>query len=234
MLNNTNTKQNETNGISLIKTTISLLNKYGAIKIIFSCFLMVFISYTTYLAFNPSIIFDRYAEYEEKKHTESFFSRMESTPVVQSMLTEVLNETHAMRAFIIEMHNGKYNASGLSFNYGSMTYEALRENSLSISEDYSDFTLERYPFFSKVYKSGYWYGSIENLTNVDKRLALKIESNDAKYLFVNVIYGTKAEIGFIGVTFNEEDKINTKQVSTILQKYSSKIAPYLDGNGLKK
>lgn len=221
-------------GFSLIKEAIRMIDTFGVLKIITAAILMVFISYATYITFNPSIMFEKYSEYEEKKHNESFFSRMESTPIVQSMLNDALIESGALRTFIIEMHNGKYNASGLSFNFGSMTYEGLRDSTVSISEDYSDFTLERYPIFSVVYKRGQWGGTLEELSKIDHRIALKIESNDAHYLALYMIYGRKTEIGFIGATFGKNDTVNEAKVNMVLAKYASKVSPYLDGDGIKK
>lgn len=221
-------------GLGFIGGVLKLIDAYGYIKIVFSAFLMVFISYTTYIALNPSVIFDRYMEYEEQRHTESFNYRMESTPIVQSLMDNMVNETGALRGFVIEMHNGKYNSSGLSFNYGSLTYESDRQGTESVKEDYLDFTLDRYPLLSLVHREGKWNGTIEELESIDKRLALKLESNEAYYVYLSMIYGSKREIGFIGLTFSKEDAINIENVEKILYRYTGKISPYLDGEKVKR
>lgn len=226
--------QNEGKLFGFIKGAISMIDTYGVFKIVFSCLLMIFISYTTYLTFNPSIMFKRYSEYEAKKHNESFEYRMESAPVVQSVIDNMVIETGALRTFVIEMHNGKYNSSGLSFNYGSLTYEATRDGVESIREDYDDFTLERYPFLYKVYKLGKWSGTVVELMKIDKRLALKLQANNAYYISLSVIYGSKNEIGFIGATFSKDDVIQKNKIENLIYRYAGKIAPYLDGEIAKK
>lgn len=226
--------ENESKVISFLKGGITMIDTYGTLKIVFASLLMLFISFITYLTFNPSFVFDRYSEYEEKKHTESFNYRMESTPIIQSITNNMVIEAKALRCFIIEMHNGKYNASGLSFNYGSLTYEGLRDNVESIQEDYSDFTLDRYPILTHVYKHGKWSGSINDLRSIDKRMALKLESNGAYYLSISMIYGSKNDIGFIGATFGKDDYFDKNKIEILLSKYSSKISPYLDGERAKK
>lgn len=226
--------KNESKVIGFLKGGIAMIDKYGALKIVFASLLMLFISFITYLTLNPSFVFERYSEYEEKKHIESFSYRMESTPIVQSMTNNMVIESKALRCFIIEMHNGKYNASGLSFNYGALTYEGLRDNVESVQEDYNDFTLDRYPILSYVYKHGKWSGNIDDLKKIDKRMALKLESNGAYYLAVSMIYGSKNDIGFIGASFGKNDSFDKNKVEILLSKYSSRLSPYLDGESAKK
>ena len=226
--------ENGSKVIGFIKGGIAMIDKYGTLKIVFASLLMLFISFITYLTLNPSFVFERYSEYEEKKHIESFNYRMESTPIVQSLTNNMVIESKALRCFIIEMHNGKYNASGLSFNYGALTYEGLRENVESVQEDYNDFTLDRYPILSYVYKNGKWSGNIDELKKIDKRMALKLESNGAYYLSISMIYGTKNDIGFIGASFDKNDSFDKNKVEMLLNKYSSRVSPYLDGERAKK
>ena len=115
-----------------------------------------------------------------------------------------------------------------------MTYEGLRENVESVQEDYNDFTLDRYPILSYVYKNGKWSGNIDELKKIDKRMALKLESNGAYYLSISMIYGTKNDIGFIGASFDKNDSFDKNKVEMLLNKYSSRVSPYLDGERAKK
>lgn len=207
----------------------NILNENGYIKTFITLFFMICFSIAGYVAMNPRIIFEKYKEYEEQVHSASFDYRMKVSPFVDDYTQQILDECGGIRAFVIEMHNGKYNAAGLSFNYGSMTYEAINDTVESIREDYADFTLERYKLITKVYNDGYWSGNIEELSDIDKRLSLKLESNDAKYIAIASIYGVKNEIGFIGVTFSDDMTENSGEIERILKKYSSKISPLLDG-----
>lgn len=218
---------------SFIREILELIDKYGVFRIIGAVIMMLFISYATYLSFNPSILFERYEKYELEQHYEMFDYRMNSIPYVQTNLNSLLHETDATRAYIIELHNGKSNSAGLSFNYGTLTYESNVEGSYSIREDYTEFSLERYPLLVKIYHDGFWCGNVEELSLIDKRLAHKMCANDGAYLAIAMIYGIKSEIGFLGITFSQEpeDKTNLRK---ILAKHSSMISPLLDGEKAKQ
>lgn len=226
----------EGNGVplKLIEGVIKFVEKYGYIKIICVSILMVFMSYASYLAYNPEVIFEKYREYEANKHTESFNYRMESSPKVEQLLTSLQLETGGARCFVIELHNGKSNASGLSFNYGALTYEDVRDSVPSVREDYIEFTVERYPILGKIYKMGYWEGSINDISKYDSRLAYKFISNGTEYLAIATLYGEDNEIGFLGVSYLKGDKYYKKDLSAILYHYASRIAPLLDGKNAGK
>lgn len=225
-------KQDEKLG--LVSSVLKMIDKYGYVRIICACFMILCISYTTYMALNPEIIFDHYTQYLEEAHERSFNYRMNSTPIIETLLDKAVIETDAKRAFIIEMHNGKTNSTGLSFNYGSMTYEALNESVESVKEDYADFSLDRFPLATTIYREGYWGGSVNDLQEIDKRLSLRILSNEAQYIVLVTINGIKSEIGFLGFTFEEKlTKEEEKYILASANRYSAKISPYLDGEKAK-
>lgn len=204
---------------------LKAIDTYGVVGVI-ALFLLFIIFF---IITHPVYLFKRFNEYQERMHEASFNYRMEQSPNVQILLDKARLETKAFRCFIIEMHNGKHNSAGLSFNYGSMTYEALREDADSVLEDYSDFTLERYPVIPHIYKRGYWTGNAAALKEIDHRLAYKIKANDAFYFAGVVIYGTKGEIGYLGCTFKKDEIMNEDELINILRKYANQISPLLDG-----
>ena len=192
---------------------------------------MAFMSLMLYVTFNPKIIFDRYKEYDEAKHLESFNYRMKSNRSVQLILNEILDDVGGSRCYVLEMHNGKANSTGLSFNYGSLTYEVTRDSVESVREDYSDFSLERYPLAFWVYENGYWCGTVDDLMKIDRKLALKFEANDTYAAIATTIYGIKSEIGFVGVSFGPEfENLDKATILNKLRKYANQISPFLDGD----
>lgn len=171
---------------------------------------------------------EKYEEYAAQKHAESFYYRMKTSPQVQSYIDQMRLESNGMRTFIIEMHNRKYNAAGLSFNYGALTYESVSEGYDLVLDDYIDFSLERYPILGRIYEEGYWSGTVDDLMKYDRYLALKLKSNDVEYFAATMIYGSKGGIGFIGVSYDHTD-VNIPKTRQLLAKYSMKISPLLDG-----
>lgn len=220
---------------SWLRDVINMIDEFGIIKMIYGTIVAVLLSMISYIIVNPSIIFEKYDAYAEQRHTESFNYRMENTPVINNIMRQMVLETGAIRSFVIEMHNGKSNSAGLSFNYGTLTYEGLRDSVESIKEDYNDFTLDRFPILNIVYRKGSWIGSIEELRKIDKRLAYRLESNDADFVALQMLYGVKTEIGFIGVTYSKNDKLPTeREIQNYLHSYAPKIAPLLDGEKAKE
>lgn len=222
--------QKQQNILTFMETAIKFFDKYGYLRTICSVVMMLFMSYSIYLMMNPSIIFERYSVYEEEKHKASFNYRMESSPKVLNYLNELVANSKCDRAFIIELHNGKYNSAGLSFNYGSLTYEALKEGEESIQEDYADFTLDRFPFIMFISKKGYWFGSINEIEKIDPKMGYKLRSNNVRYMSIMPIYGETAEIGFIGISYTTHSSKIPNNVDKLLYKYSQIISPLLDGS----
>lgn len=217
--------------ISWFKWVFEFIEKHGILKTLAFTLVTLVVSYTAFLMTNPKIAFEKFIEYSEQQHNKSFDYRMKSSPMVQAHLDNLKYESGAYRCFIIELHNGKNNATGLSFNYGSLTYESCRNDSVkSVVEDYDDFSIDRYPLAFKVYNNGYWAGTVEELKTVDKHLAYCLTSNDANYIALTVIYGKNSEIGFLGISYQSCDSINTSTIHTMLNRTASKISPLLDGS----
>lgn len=218
----------------IFEWVIQFKEKYGVLNIITSGILLIFMSLVLTVAFNPSIVFDKYREYDEMKHAQSFNYRMKSNKATQLILKDILEETKAQRCLIIEMHNGKSNSTGLSFNYGTATYECVNDSVESIREDYTEFTLERYPLMMKVYDEGQWCGTTDELMQYDKKLAMKLKSNDTYGIAITTIYGIRSEIGFLVLSFGEtHSKCNREEMANMMRKYAAEISPLLDGERIK-
>ena len=226
--NTKNESKNHTSRFGWVDEIASLIDKHGYWKLISTCIMFVFMSFIAYVAINPTVYFEKYQEFENNRHIESFNQRLKVSPLIDGYLDQFINEVGGMRAFVIEMHNGKSNAAGLSFNYGSMTYEALAEDAMSIKEDYVDFTLDKYKTPLYIYKNGFLEGTIDEIRNVDRKLALKLEYSECAYSAAIIIHGKKSEIGFLGVSFRDKN-VDKVAVQNALRKYAAKIGPLLDG-----
>ena len=220
---------------SIFEWVIELKNKYGILNILTSGMLIVFMSLTILIAFNPSILFDRYMAYEEEKHAESFNYRMKYSKTILRTVDDLRREVNAHRAFIIEYHNGKSNATGLSFNYGTVMYEKVSSDSIdTIGEDYEEFPLEKYPLHLYLYEHNYWCGTTEQLKSIDKKLATRMEFNGTYSMAIITIYGIKSEIGALIVTFGKDSEVhNNVELGSTLRKYATELSPFLDGENAK-
>lgn len=215
--------------ISWLQDMLKIIDQYGFLKIIKALLIFFVSSYFIYLTFNPEIIIDKYIKYQTEQHDNAVAYRMKNEPQIRMNLKELLMETSADRAFIIELHNGTNNTSGLPFIYGDMSYEEVRKGVTHIDEDYHDFSLQRFTFFSQLFNDGSWYGSVDQMESFDPKLALRLKSNGVHEIGVVVMYGHEKEIGFIGISFTgNEDAHDKNQMKKVIRKYCQKISPLLD------
>lgn len=217
--------------LSWLQDMLKIIDQYGAVKIFKALFILLISSYFIYITFNPEIIIEKYVKFKTEQHDNAIAYRMKNDALIRMHLKELLLEADADRAFIIELHNGTNNNSGLPFYYGDMTYEEVVTGVSHIDEDYHDFSLQRFPFFGQLFNDGSWYGHIDSLEVIDKKLALRLKSNGSCEIGAVIIYGREKEIGFIGISFVKKcGEHDVTKMKKIIRKYGQKIAPYLDAS----
>lgn len=222
------------NTLSTFEKLIELLKKYGPLRMVGAVVFFVFFSWMTYIAINPSIVFEKYEKYVTEVHNASVDYRLESSPMIRTYLNQLALNTGAERAYILEFHNGKSNPSGLQWQYGDLTF--INDGTDDISDEIQNISLSRYNFANIIHDKGYWAGYLEELSDLDERFYNRLRVNGGKYFVFQVIYGSNMrEIGILGVTFMEGDEVpeRTKVVMEVY-KYASVISPLLDESNARK
>lgn len=228
--------------VTILEKTLKLIEKYGIWKIIKAILL---IGLLLYVIFNinsiPSTIHDilKQDKIEDVKiHDAALEARKTIKPQIDEILTNTLNAVNADRVFVLEMHNGTNNTSGLPFLYVEMTYCQVAEGVNHIDEDYINLNLSRFDFPMYLEKNHYWYGSIEELDEIDHKLALRLQSNNTRYFAIMTIQGINNELGYFGVSFTHDITLEdtdllmirlthaTQKISTLLDKTALDIDSY--------
>lgn len=212
---------------------MELGKKYGFGSMFLGVMFFVFISWMTYVAANPSVIFEKYNQYVTEKHNASIDYRLKTAPIIRSELNQLALETEAERAYILEFHNGKSNPSGLQWQYGDLTF--ISDGTDDITDEMQNVSLSRYNFANIIYDRGYWIGSIDELTSLDERFYNRMRVNGGKYFVFQMMYGANMrEIGVLGISFLEiPEEMSTDALIRIVHKYSSSISPLLDESNVK-
>lgn len=180
-----------------------------------------------YTAISQGFIFDSYQKEVDKRHQESVEFRMRATPVINGFLNNLAAEMGALRTYIMEYHNGKSNPTGMQWQYADLTF--INDKTEDISYEYQNVPLVKYPLAYHLHQHIYFVGTIEELDKIDHKLALRMGSNDVKYCAMMMIYGSNVEpIGYLGISFSENPNIDKYHINSVLHKYVSAIAPYLD------
>ena len=224
--------------LDILNKVSEYIKNHGVIATIRDIFMTLIICWGFYIAFNPKHyiekIFDTYTQYLDENHNASTEFRIQSAPILRSLLNQLSLETNAERVFIFEYHNGKNNPSGQQWQYGDMTF--INDNTYDISDEYQNVPLIKYNIGDKIYKDGFYSGTIEEVSELDPKLAARLISNDTKKIFAVSIYGEDSiEIGFLGLSFVEnEQNLTDAEIIKILHKYVAQISPYLDWKLEKK
>ena len=129
-----------------------------------------------YTAISQGFIFNSYQDKLDKDHKKSVEYRMKSTPIIINYLNSLAVETNAHRAFIMEYHNGKSNSTGLQWQFADLTFS--NDNTDHNMYTYVDMPLTDSPHTLYLHRNTFFVGSIEELRIVDKKLSLRMESND--------------------------------------------------------
>lgn len=219
--------------MKLLERVMKLIEKYGVWKIIQGILL---IGLLLYVVLNINTIPDTIKNIikEDKiediaTHDAAIEVRKKIKPQIDSILNNTLYALDADRVFVLEMHNGTNNPSGLPFLYVEMTYCCVNDNVQHVDDDYINLNLSRFEFPYFLETQHYWYGTIDELHKVDSKLALRLKSNDAKYFAIMTIQGIQNELGYFGVTFTRDIRIeNTDILMMELSDATQKISTLLD------
>lgn len=220
--------------LGFFEKLMEMSRKYGFVKMFFGVFFFVFFSYMAYIAVNPRVIFERYEKYVAEIHSNSVDFRMESTPIIRAYLNQLVAETGAERAYILEFHNGKSNPTGLQWQFGDLTF--INDGTDDISDEIQNVSLARYTFANLVHMHGCWAGRIEELVSIDERFYNRMRLNGGVYYAFQMIYGVDMkEIGILGISFITEESIPDKETALMkVHKYAAAISPYLDEGTIRK
>lgn len=219
---------------NLIEKIAKMLTKYGYKKVISSLFIFILFIATVIVFLNQKsimdkIIFEQKKEQQMEKINHMKFRMTEVNPRVDAILYKLLVQTKATRAFIIEMHNGTDNPTGLPFVFGDMTYEKLSNDSLeSVIFQYNHLNLSAMPMANYLIKNKKFIGTIEELSKIDINLSKKLDSNGAKFI---IIYGLRTidiEIGWVGLTYTDDVCENMSKVEGSVIDASQNLSILLD------
>lgn len=219
---NTSTKitpDNLTAYTNIFIRLIESVQKFGMKKILkaFSVFLIFIVLMLLYNIVNNDKVTNIVIKKLSEQHTTATEQRKEASPSIRYSLSKLQQQTKADRAFVIELHNGVSNPTGLPFLYGEMTYEEMCDSCTSVSDEFSKLNVGNYELFDYMYCRYFFYGTIEQLKEIDKKIASKFESNNIKYVALIIIKSNQIEIGFIGITYStNQPAIELKELRKLL------------------
>lgn len=207
---------------------LQFFNKYSVWQIVKAVVLCIFLGYVIYFSLNPEIIFNAYKSWETKQHTEKIETRLRTTKQVNLEIEKLLSDTNADRVFFIEFHNGNRSLEGNPFAFGQMCFEEVNDREYYISDEFNDFSLTKYKAVNYIYENLYFFGTIEELAEIDKRLAQKLEADNIKHICLIQVEGVELPLGILGVTWDSEPLIHQKSLKNFIRQAALKLSIHLN------
>lgn len=226
-----NNIENTSTAIGWFERVLELADKYRITTVLKSVFIILLIAGTVGVIKNPTWIFEKYQDWQDKQHIEKLAHRLEHNEKLHIMTEKLMYKVNADRVLLLELHNGNTGLGGFPFAKCSATYEALNDGIVPVAHQYQDLNLSLMPFASKLFDEGYWCGDTQDLKEIDKALCYRMLGNDTSHFAGIVIQGVDKPIAFLFVKFkNIGDKHNCAEIKRIIQENAFQIALLLELN----
>ena len=212
------------NNLSWIGILLSYIKEYGVFNILKSCLLIILISLTIRISYDPTYIFEKYIEYVEKQHTTELTNRSQNDLKIKEILPKCLYTSTADRVWIMHYHNGVSD-----WLYGSMRFEYCKDNISSIKEQYLQVHLSWLTFPDYLKTHNKFIGSIEQIKDIDKVLYERFKANNIKYLACILLWDINGKpSGILGFTWEHEITEETIQIlNNNLSRWGAILSQYI-------
>lgn len=164
------TKPDIDSGLSWLERILQLCKEYGVFNISKGLFILIMLSLTLRICYNPSFLFDKYTDYMIQRHAKELHKRTEYDQQIKSLLPVYLYKYHADRIWIIQYHNGI-----MDWQHGTMRFELCNDEVESIKNQYDDFNLTwiNLPYYLKT--NEVFIGDIVKLDSIDSTLYTQLK-----------------------------------------------------------
>lgn len=209
------TKPDIDSGLSWLERILQLCKEYGVFNILKGLFILIMLSLTLRICYNPSFLFDKYTDYMTQRHAKELHKRTEYDQQIKSLLPVYLYKYHADRIWIIQYHNGI-----MDWQHGTMRFELCNDEVESIKNQYNEFNLTwiNLPYYLKT--NEVFIGDMVKLDSIDSTLYTQLKKNNVQYLACTIIKDNSGyPIGILGVTW--------KNIPPNIDRLQNKIHNYL-------
>lgn len=191
-------------GLSWLERILQLCKEYGVFNILRGLFILIMLSLTLRICYNPSFLFDKYTDYMTQRHTKELHKRTEYDQQIKSLLPVYLYKYHADMVWIIQYHNGI-----MDWQHGTMRFELCNDFNLTWTN------LSYYLKTNEVF-----IGDIVKLDSIDPTLYTQLKKNNVQYLACTIIKDNSGyPIGILGVAW--------KNIPPNIDSLQNKICNYL-------
>ena len=235
---NTNTNINEApidekieevdKGLSIFERLVVFFKHYSVWEILKTLILSVLIGYTIYLSLNPEVVFNAYEKWRKDEHTEAIENSMKNSVLIQNELETLRERVGASRVLLLSYHNTTSSLVGVPYIFLTAEAESIGSNIHPVAEGYERVKTSLYPFVNYLNRETYFSGDIEDLREIDKSLAYRMEGNDVQHFAAMNIEGEQPlGVLFITYTSDVDEKHNCSCVKDMVLRSAGRLAIYL-------
>lgn len=235
---NTNTNANGTpidekievvdKGLGVFERLVNFFKKYSVWEVLKTLILSVLIGYTIYLSLNPEVVFNAYEKWRKDEHTEAIENSMKNSVLIQNELETLRERVGASRVILLSYHNTTSSLVGVPYIFLTAEAESIGSGTHPVAEGYERVKTSLYPFVNYLNRETYFSGNIEELREIDKSLAYRMEGNDVQHFAAMNIEGEQPlGVLFITYTSDVDKKHNCSDVKDMVLRSAGRLAIYL-------
>lgn len=215
-------------GLGVFERLVNFFGQHSVWEILKTLFLSVFISYTIYLSLNPDIIFSAYEKWKKTEHTEAIENSMKNSVLIQNELETLRERVGAQRVLLLSYHNTTSSLVGVPYIFLTAEAESIGSGTHPVAEGYERVKTSLYPFVNYLNRETYFCGDIEELRDIDKALAYRLEGNDVRHFAAMNIEGEQP-LGVLFISYTDEIGENHKcsDVKDMILRSAGRLAIYL-------
>jgi hypothetical protein len=165
-----------------IDKVLGMLNKYSAKKMLQAILVVFVVIFLGLFAFKPESIFESYDNYKKQEHADGMDQRDDVTPTIQTELNALRKQYGASWVSVWEFHNNTNNLDGLPFIFASLNYESMNPALTPIAEQFDNVRVSLYPLVTYLKQNGIWYGTPEELQEIDHTAYYRAKALGIQYL----------------------------------------------------
>lgn len=215
-------------GLGVFERLVNFFGQHSVWEILKTLFLSVLIGYTIYLSLNPDIIFSAYEKWKKDEHTEAIQNSMKNSVLIQNELETLRERIGANRVLLLSYHNTTSSLVGVPYIFLTAEAESIGSGTHPVAEGYERVKTSLYPFVNYLNRETYFCGDIEELRDIDKALAYRMEGNDVRHFAAMNIEGEQP-LGVLFISYTEEMSKNHKcsDVKDMILRSAGRLAIYL-------
>lgn len=165
----------------------------------------------------------------EREHASEMYRRDIADQNIRGYLRELARASGADRAWLLEPHNGKSNStSGLTFSYLDLTGDEPNPDRPEVNylnrNEFRDIPASEYPLAGEIYRTGRWWGPLDSMEKVDRKLYYKMRAQGMSECAVMAAFSMERPVCFVGLTWYPGHEMDERLTGALIHKYTMQIA----------